>query len=63
MWERGSKYASGRFNYLYSEDELKGWVPQINELASKTKELHIVFNNCYDDKAVVNARQMGLMLD
>ena len=62
-WEKPSQAASGRFNYLYSEDELKEWVPRIKELSLKTKLLHVVFNNCYDDKAIRNARQMGLISD
>ena len=63
MWEKSSKSAADRFDYLYSEDELKEWVPRIKELASKTKQLHALFNNCYSDKAVVNARQAKLMVD
>ncbi len=63
VWEKGSKDASERFNYLYSEDELKEWVPRVKELAAETKQLHTILNNCYDDKAVVNARQMKAMVD
>ena len=43
----------------FSEEESK----IIKDLASKTKQLHILFNNCYEDKAVINARQTRLMLD
>ncbi len=64
MWEKKGVTPAERFNYLYSEDELKEWVPIIRELASsKTRQLHVLFNNCYADKAVVNARQTKLMLD
>jgi len=63
MWEKKGVTATERFNYLYSEDELKEWVPKIRELAAKTQHLHVLFNNCYADKAVVNAGQMKLMLD
>jgi uncharacterized protein YecE (DUF72 family) len=63
MWEKDSKSAADRFDYLYSEDELKEWVPKVKELASKTRQLHVLFNNCYADKAVVNAGQMKLMVD
>jgi len=55
--------ASGRFNYLYNEAELKEWQPRIKELYNKSKQLHVIFNNCYDDKAVQNARQVKLLLD
>jgi len=63
MWETKGISAAERFNYLYSQEELKEWVPRIKELASVTRQLHVLFNNCYRDKAVVNARQVRLMLD
>jgi uncharacterized protein YecE (DUF72 family) len=63
MWERKGISTTERFNYLYAEQELAEWVPKIKELASKTQQLHVLFNNCYADKAVTNARQIGFMLD
>ena len=62
-WEKpGNGPASGRFNYLYSEDELKELAPKIKQLSTKTWVMHVLFNNCYEDKAVNNARQTALML-
>jgi uncharacterized protein YecE (DUF72 family) len=63
MWEKKGASVAERFNYLYTEDELREWVPRIKELASMTRQLHVLFNNCYQDKAVVNAKQVRLMLD
>ena len=63
MWEKKGATATQRFNYLYSEEELKEWVPRIRELATRTRQLHVLFNNCYADKATVNAGQTKLMLD
>ncbi len=63
MWERKGISTAERFNYLYTEQELAEWVPKIKELAAKTQELHVLFNNCYGDKAVTNARQIAFMLD
>lgn len=62
-WEKRGISVVERFNYLYGEDELREWVPKVKELASRTRQLHVLFNNCYEDKAVTNARQMKLMLD
>jgi uncharacterized protein YecE (DUF72 family) len=62
MWERKGITTAERFNYLYSEDELKPWAGKISEMAKETKEMHVLFNNCHQDKAVVNARQMCFML-
>ena len=36
---------------------------QGRKLAGKTRQLHALFNNNYEDKAVRNAAQMKLMLD
>jgi len=60
-WEKPGITTAERFNYLYSDDELKELVPRVKNLASRTRQLHVLFNNCYGDKAVINARQ--LMLD
>jgi uncharacterized protein YecE (DUF72 family) len=62
-WEKKGISVVERFNYLYAEEELEEWLPKIEYLASRTRQLHILFNNCYADKAVVNARQVKLMLD
>jgi uncharacterized protein YecE (DUF72 family) len=62
-WEQKGIAVQERFNYLYSDDELKEWVPKVRELAGKTRQLHALFNNNYEDKAVRNAGQMKLMLD
>ena len=63
MWEKRGVTATERFNYLYNEEELKEWVPRLRALSSRSRQLHVLFNNCYADKAVVNAGQIKLMLD
>jgi len=62
-WEKKGISVVERFNYLYNEEELQEWVPKIKDLASKTRQLHVLFNNCHGNKAVVNARQISLLLD
>ncbi|MFH0846889.1 MAG: DUF72 domain-containing protein [Chloroflexota bacterium] len=62
-WEKKGVSVTERFDYLYTEAELKEWVPQIRELATKTRQLHVLFNNCNADKAVANGRQIKLMLE
>ena len=54
-WESGS--VQKRFRYLYSERELEEWVPRVNELSARAETTHVLFNNCYEDKAVRNATQ------
>jgi len=62
-WARGGITVVERFNYLYAEDELGEWLPRIRHLSQSTRQLHVLFNNCYQDKAVANGRQLRLMLD
>ena len=61
-WETKGITASERFRYLYEEEELEPWAPRIKELAEQTNEVHVLTNNCYQDYAVVNARQLGMLL-
>lgn len=61
-WEKKGLTAAERFNYLYSEEELGEWVPKIRELQSKTKQVHVLFNNCFRDRAVINAWQIRALL-
>jgi uncharacterized protein YecE (DUF72 family) len=61
-WEKRGIGPAERFNYLYTEEELRPWASKIAEISKGTREMHVLFNNCYEDKAVVNARQMCFML-
>ncbi len=63
MWEKKGIPTVARFNYLYSDEELNEWAPKIGEIASKTRQTHVLFNNCYEDKAVKNARRMKQVID
>ena len=61
-WEKKGIGPAERFNYLYTEAELQPWASKIAQISQQTSEMHVLFNNCYQDKAVVNARQMCFML-
>jgi len=61
-WEKKGITAADRFAYLYSEQELDDWAPRIKALADGAEETHVLMNNCYQDFAVVNARQFRLLL-
>jgi uncharacterized protein YecE (DUF72 family) len=53
-----AKTVQERFNYRYSDKELKTWAGHVKKLAADADETHVVFNNCYRDYAHVNAQQM-----
>lgn len=62
-WAERSETATDRFRYEYSQAELAEWVPKIREIATRTRETHVLMNNCYRDFAVNNARQLGALLE
>jgi uncharacterized protein YecE (DUF72 family) len=63
MWmKKGLKSSAERFNYLYSEQELKEFIEPISSLARQTRQVHVMFNNCYEDHAQRNARQLMALL-
>jgi uncharacterized protein YecE (DUF72 family) len=51
-----------RYDYLYSEKELREFVPGIQDISRKTAKTLIFFNNCYSGSAAKNAAQMARLL-
>ena len=47
-----------RYDYLYSEDELKSWLPKIARLSAETDKLYVFFNNHARGQAVTNAKML-----
>lgn len=60
-WRRGASVAE-RFDYLYSEAELRGWVEPVRRLSAEARQVHAVFNNCVRNYAVVNAKGLAVLL-
>ncbi len=61
-WAKKGISAAERFNYLYSDEELRKLAGSVNGLGEHAKELHVLFNNCYRDNAQRNALMLqGLM--
>ena len=44
-WNVRGGSASDRFDYLYSEEELREWVEPLGELSGKAKQAYVLFNN------------------
>jgi uncharacterized protein YecE (DUF72 family) len=63
IWEKKATTAAERFRYDYRAKELEEWVPRIEELAGQASETHVVMNNCYENYAVKNARQLADLLE
>jgi uncharacterized protein YecE (DUF72 family) len=47
-----------KYAYLYSPDELRPWVDKVQSLAQKAESVHVVFNNCNSNYAVLGAKDL-----
>ncbi|MBI2422124.1 MAG: DUF72 domain-containing protein [Candidatus Hydrogenedentes bacterium] len=61
-WFREDAVQNDRYNYLYSDEELKPWLERIKAMRKKTKDLYVVTNNHFTGKAVVNALEIQAAL-
>lgn len=60
-WRRGATVRE-RFDYLYSPAELARWVEPVARLRGEAEEVHVVFNNCVRNYAVLNAKGFAALL-
>jgi uncharacterized protein YecE (DUF72 family) len=60
-WARG-RGAGDRYDYLYSEDELREWVSKIQSMAKTAARTFVFFNNCHAGQAARNANLMKELL-
>jgi uncharacterized protein YecE (DUF72 family) len=61
-WFRRGGTAADRYNYLYSESELKDCAARIRSLRG-ARTVYVLFNNCHEDKGVRNAITMRRLLE
>ena len=54
--------AGERYNYLYSDDELAKFIPEIEKISGNSKKAYIFFNNCHIGFAARNAQRMKELL-
>ena len=59
---KGAVASSDRFNYDYSEEELAELAEQIQVLARKVRQTHVIFNNNYEDQGQRNAHTLTALL-
>jgi uncharacterized protein YecE (DUF72 family) len=50
-----------RYNYLYSEEELEAFLPDIKAMV-RERDTYVFFNNCYGAKAARNALELKHLL-
>jgi uncharacterized protein YecE (DUF72 family) len=51
-----------KFDYLYDPAELSPWVPKVRTLAAEAEQVHVVFNNCVSNHAVLGAKDLMALL-
>ncbi|NSW75587.1 MAG: DUF72 domain-containing protein [Candidatus Atribacteria bacterium] len=51
-----------KFNYLYQEKELKQWLRVLQGPSKEAETVFLMFNNCFRDYAVRNARMVQALL-
>ncbi len=61
-WLKKGIETSLRFDYEYSDAELRDFVPAIKETDMRATKTYYIFNNCHGAKAVRNAKRMKDMI-
>ena len=51
-----------RYDYLYSDAELREWTEKIHDLARRAEKVYVFFNNCHAGQAARNAALMQELL-
>jgi uncharacterized protein YecE (DUF72 family) len=54
-WFRDSAESHERYDYLYTKDELAGWLDRIHQVARQAQETYVIANNHYRGQAPANA--------
>ena len=61
-WLKKGVETSLRYAYLYSDEELQGFIPPIKETAARSRTTYVMMNNCYGGFAVRNAARIKELL-
>jgi uncharacterized protein YecE (DUF72 family) len=61
-WEKKGATVHERFDYLYDTSELAAWVEPVRRLSQEAAELHVVFNNCVRNYAVLGAKDLAVLM-
>lgn len=59
----GGQHAWSRYNYRYSDAELREWVPGVRELMTQAEHTFVYFNNHYGANAAQNALDLARLLE
>lgn len=51
-----------RYRYLYNEEELRRWADRVREACREAEQTFIIFNNCYQNQGIENAKTLRRLL-
>jgi len=52
-----------RYDYTYSEQELKEWIPHLTEMDEQAENLYVFANNHWQGQSISAIRQIGMQLE
>lgn len=61
-WFREGAGRDARYDYLYSEDELKPWLASLKQMQAVAKSVYVITNNHFQGQAVANALEIHAAL-
>lgn len=61
-WEKKGAPVEEKFAYLYQKEELNRWKEVVKKKSPGAERVFLMFNNCFRDYAIRNAKQMKLLL-
>jgi uncharacterized protein YecE (DUF72 family) len=61
-WFKRGGETSLRYDYLYSDEELREFITPVGEAAKKAKETYVMFNNCHLGYSMKNALRLREMM-
>jgi uncharacterized protein YecE (DUF72 family) len=60
-WFRDGAESHERYDYLYTKDELDGWLDRIHEVARQAQDTYVITNNHFQGQAPANALMLRAM--
>jgi len=57
-WFRDQAESHERYDYLYTREELQGWLDRIHQVAERAKQTYVITNNHYLGQAPANAAML-----
>jgi uncharacterized protein YecE (DUF72 family) len=61
-WHAQGRGHSDRYDYLYSDEELREWAAKIRRMMDEARQVFVLFNNCHAGQAPANAQAMKELL-